>query len=138
MLSATTSCLDYAELESGIRPLVKAVNSLGLMTSYSCEGHPDGSREVIQSAYPKVIISSRSIDHALSLLRLIGMLGIRNTHHEYGMIHIRWALVPIGNPFSSLSLQPSKTHLFTLKEMQEDAILLARNLRRMNKWYQLS
>lgn len=137
MSLATTSCPNYAELDRGIRPLVKAINSLGLMTSHSCEGHPDGSRGVIQSAYPKVIISSGSINRALPLLRLIGMLGIRNTHHEHGMIRMRWALVPIGNPSSSLSLQPSGTHLFTLKEMHEDAILLARNLRRMNKWYQL-
>ena len=133
MFPTSTVSPDYAQLDKRIVPLVKSINALGLPTYYSCEGH-EHARNLIQSSHPFVVITpEKDAESAHRWLRFMGMLGVYNTN--CGRDDIRWKIVSMGNMSPAFHLEPDDTRC-PLRMMQQSAVLLARILKRMDKWYQ--
>lgn len=126
---------DYSVLDPKIVPLVKAINDLGLSTSYSCEGHGDKSG-LIQSPYPMVVVVPEPTDDgAMRVLRFIGMFGIWNTNcHDSD--DVEWTIMPNGNPSLTFIVRPSRHNAYSLEVLHSGVVAFADALMKMNVWYQ--
>ena len=94
---------DYQYVEPGIRSLVRAINSLGIKTYWSCEGHHSPS--VIQSPIPRVVMDHGSANHNGFGILIIAV-GILNEKHLHEAI---WNFQPssrVGNGSPFLTLEP--------------------------------
>ncbi len=127
---------EYAALDPKIAPLVEVLNEIGLPTYYSCEGfRPE--RSITQYEYPIVVFALEPTDeHALTLLRLVGMLGLFNSSCGSNM-DVEWTLFPVGNPDLGMALQPADTER-PLVDLQRGIQTLVYNLRLMHGWYTLT
>lgn len=103
---------NYELLDPKISLLVKAINDLGIVTFWSCEGHAEMS--MINSPIPTVAINLTAIENLVKLFKLVGFFNISYTEAD-------WALIP---KYDYLVLQP-RINNQSLVILQEQANSLA-------------
>jgi hypothetical protein len=109
---------DYKLLDSKIRILVRAINTLGVATLWSCEGHRD--MRITGSLGPMVAISAEhsSLEGLVKMFKLVGLFN--RTSRE-----TKWIFVPCGEHLK-LEIERSKP----LEDLQFQAIGLGIYIRR--------
>jgi hypothetical protein len=109
---------DYKDMDELIRPLVEAINKLGISTYWSCQGH---NYTNIGSHFPVVIITFGKADDTdeiasqKSIMCLLQAIGYANEElNEMASYGMQWILAPDtrvggGEPF--LNLMPNFPHV---------------------------
>lgn len=120
MMEVTTSPC-YESLEKRIVPLVKAINSLGIATYWSCEGHEAPS--ITSSFFPRVIVcfsSSTSCEQDFSsLFRAITLFNKKFPDEG-------WIVLPADmGSIGAFSLMPNTQIHVSLRRCQAQAKMLA-------------
>lgn len=116
-LDALIPSPEHELFEPKIKGLVQAINSLEVVTFWSCEGHTEMSKLVIGSHIPKIAIN---LEHssAEGLIQMFKLVGLFNQNNR----RIEWVFIPYEN---YLKLQP-RTDNPPLQELQSNAVELGK------------
>lgn len=120
---------NYEQMDKRIVPLVKAINSLGIATYWSCEGHEAPS--IISSFFPRVIVCFLNDNsHRQDFSSLFRALAIYNRRFP----DESWIVLPadIGS-MGAFSLRPNTQNYVSLRRRQAQARELVRIIQKIKK-----
>lgn len=113
------------DLDPKIRSLVMTLNSIGLATFSSCEGHEHPQPNQWPCPMVNVVLDGASE----AFVRLVKHLGEHNALHEPEIV--RWTLMPHHGTFNGVILRPNEDPVRSLKQQQTGIERLVLSLQAM-------